>query len=57
MPAEQLGVQEKMAKVGRLLSVTGTGQLTGIVNLDNIMALIKIQIAMLKRHQLTKWQA
>ena len=46
-----------MTKVGRLLSVTETGQLTGIVNLDNIMELIKIQIAMLKRHELTKWQA
>jgi len=35
----------------RLLTLTNAGQLTGIVNLDNIMDLIKIQTVMQKRHK------
>lgn len=41
----------------RLLSVTEAGRLTGIVNLDNIMELIKIQTALQEGHEQTKWQA
>ena len=41
----------------RLLSVTEAGRLTGIVNLDNIMELIKIQTALQDGHEQTKWQA
>ena len=41
----------------RLLSVSENGQLTGIVNLDNIMELIKIQTALQEGHEQTKWQA
>ena len=40
-----------------LLSVTKAGQLVGIVNLDNIMELIKIQTALQEQHDQTKWEA
>jgi Zn-dependent protease len=40
-----------------LLSVTKAGQLAGIVNLDNIMELIKIQTVLQERDGQTKWQA
>ncbi len=40
-----------------LLSVTEAGQLVGIVNLDNIMELIKIQTALQEQHGQTKWEA
>ncbi len=40
-----------------LLSVTKAGQLVGIVNIDNIMELIKIQTALQEQHGQTKWQA
>jgi predicted transcriptional regulator len=39
------------------LSVTEAGQLAGIVNLDNIMELIKIQTALQERQGQTKWEA
>jgi Zn-dependent protease len=39
------------------LSVTEAGQLAGIVNLDNIMELIKIQTALQDQHGQTKWGA
>ena len=38
-----------------LLSVTKAGQLAGIVNLDNIMELIKIQTALQGQDGQTKW--
>jgi CBS domain-containing protein len=41
----------------RLLSVTEAGRLAGIVNLDNIMELIRIQTALQERHGQTKWKA
>ena len=41
----------------RLLSVTEGGRLAGIVNLDNIMELIRIQTALQERHGQTKWKA
>ena len=40
-----------------LLSATKAGQLVGIVNIDNIMELIKIQTALQEGHEQTKWQA
>ena len=40
-----------------LLSVTKAGQLVGIVNLDNIMELIKIQTVLHERHGQSKWEA
>ena len=39
----------------RLLSVKEAGRLTGIINLDNIMELIKT--ALQDGHEQTKWQA
>ena len=41
----------------RLLSVTEAGRLAGIVNLDNIMELIRIQTALQERRGGTKWKA
>ncbi|MEA2094974.1 MAG: site-2 protease family protein [Pseudomonadota bacterium] len=41
----------------RLLSVTEADKLAGIVNLDNIMELIKIQTALQERQGQTKWEA
>ncbi len=40
-----------------LLAVTKAGQLVGIVNLDNIMELIKIQTALQEQHGQGKWEA
>ncbi len=40
-----------------LLAVTKAGQLVGIVNLDNIMELIKIQTILHDRDGQTKWEA
>lgn len=41
----------------RLLSVTEADKLAGIINLDNIMELIRIQTALRERHGQTKWEA
>ena len=40
-----------------LLFVTKAGHLVGIINLDNIMELIKIQTALQEQHGQTKWEA
>jgi len=40
-----------------LLCVTSEGKLAGIVNLENIMELIKIQTALQERHATVKWEA
>ncbi len=40
-----------------LLSVTKAGQLVGIVNLENIMELIKIQTILHEQHGQSKWEA
>jgi predicted transcriptional regulator len=40
-----------------LLAVTDAGKLVGIVNLDNIMELIKIQSAIQEQHSQNKWEA
>jgi hypothetical protein len=45
------------AMVGVLISVTENDQLVGIINLDNIMELIKIQTAIHEQDGQTKFEA
>jgi Zn-dependent protease/predicted transcriptional regulator len=40
-----------------LIAVTKAGQLAGIINMDNVMELIKIQTALQERNEVMKWEA
>ena len=59
------GIDEPLEKVlerlqscqCRMLSVTEAGRLAGIVNLDNIMELIRIQTALRERQGQKTWEA
>ena len=50
-------LQRLQAEQCSLLSVTESGRLVGIINLDNIMELISIQSALDSGHRQVGWKA